>query len=68
MQASKLIIVLQKIIEKHGDLAIVGGQLHDDTPLREVKIIDSAGREIWPHNVNGIPDDKIVIDGIWLSH
>lgn len=68
MKASLLIIELAKVIDKYGDLEIIGGQLHDDTPLREVSVLEKEGGEIWPNNVNGMEEKDIVVDGIWLSH
>lgn len=54
MNISELITTLEKIKEKYGDIEVVGGYLHDDTPLQKVFVIDDEGHEIWPDNPNGV--------------
>lgn len=43
MRASDLVKELQRIIQRHGDLPIIGGYLMDDSPLRFVTIVDKDG-------------------------
>lgn len=43
MKTSKAIEILQSILEKYGDLPIVGGFMCDDTPPTEMSVIGDDG-------------------------
>lgn len=43
MKISKAIETLQSILDEHGDLEIIGGCLHDDTPLDGIFVVDREG-------------------------
>lgn len=45
MKITDLLIKLQAVKKLHGNLPIVGGTLMDDTPLKEVVVVDSEGRD-----------------------
>lgn len=43
MKASALMFELRNIINKHGDLPIIGASLADDTKLRKLTLTDENG-------------------------
>lgn len=43
MKASRLIVELEIIMRKYGDIPIVGGYLMDDSRLRLVTLVDKDG-------------------------
>lgn len=59
MKISLMIEKLQAIKEKHGDLTIVGGTIHDDTPPQNLVIINTDGCD-WDH-------DKGSIEGVFIE-
>ena len=67
MKISVAIATLEKIKAKYGDIAITGGAMSDDRPLREICVTESEGMEIWPSNVNGLDLTKVKIDGVFLN-
>lgn len=67
MKISKAIETLEKIKAKYGDLTIIGGYLLDDTPLREISVLETEGGEIWPRNINGVDLKKAKVDGVFLT-
>lgn len=46
MKASMLMFKLREIINKHGDLPIVGGYLMDDQTIDQVIVLDENGIDI----------------------
>lgn len=45
MKASGLMFELRNIVNKHGDLPIVGGYLTDDQTVDRVELVDAEGRD-----------------------
>lgn len=66
MKISKAIEELRKIQAKYGDIAITGGAMSDDRPLREICVTDTEGMEVWPRDPNGVAG-KNKIDGVFLQ-
>ena len=63
MRLSILISKLQDIKAEFGDIAVTGGILMDDTPLRKVLVTDKDGVECWP----GGEGNRSQIDGVFLE-
>jgi len=66
MKISKLREVLDKIEAKFGDIAVTGGSMMDDRPLRDICVTDAEGREIWPSNYTK-SEGPHKIDGIFFQ-
>ena len=66
MKISTAIKTLQEIQEKFGDIAITGGHMHDDVPLREISVTDVEGMEVWPADPNDAAGNNN-IDGVFLE-
>lgn len=64
MKISELIKTLQEIQAEFGDIAVTGGFMTDDAPLRDVSVTEEEGMEIWPHNPNGLDLEKVKVDGV----
>lgn len=67
MKISKVIETLTAIKAKYGDIAITGGAMTDDEPLREICVIDTEGMEIWPDNPNELDLAKVKAGGVFLQ-
>ena len=67
MKISALISELLKVQKKFGDIAVTGGNMHYDRPLKEVSVTEREGMEIWPRNPNGLDLKKVEIDGVFLT-
>ncbi len=61
MKISEAIETLQNIRDEHGDLEIIGGYLHDDTPLNGIYIVDHNGVAL--ENGGDVTD----IEGVFLE-
>lgn len=48
MKASEMVKRLNALIEKHGDLAVTGGVLSDDSPPKEIIALNENGAEVGP--------------------
>ncbi len=60
MKASVMVKKLNEIIDKHGDLEIVGGNILDETSPSKVIVLDVKGMEYDHHN-------RIDIEGIFIG-
>jgi hypothetical protein len=70
MKISQVIETLKQIQVEFGDIAITGGAMQEDYPLRTILVTEKGGMEIWPHDPNGITQDpkyKIEIDGVFFQ-
>lgn len=61
MNISGAIEVLQSTLDEYGDLEIIGGCLHDDTPLSGIFVVDRNGVSL----ENG--GDATDIEGVFLE-
>jgi hypothetical protein len=50
MKASALMFELRSIINKHGDLPIIGSDMGNDTPLSGVLVVDENSCDIRDRN------------------
>lgn len=75
MKISQVIETLKQIQVEFGDIAVTGGAMVDDRPLSQICVTEKEGREIWPHDPNGILSGtdndgnpvKIEIDGVFFQ-
>lgn len=65
MKITEAIDRLSEIKTKFGDLPIVGGYLADDTPPREICVVNEGGLEIFPSNPNGVGQRNAA--GVFIS-
>lgn len=63
MKISKAIETLKAIKAEFGDLEIIGGYMNDETPLREIAVVNKDGNEIWPERYS--KNDKAA--GVFLG-
>lgn len=64
MKISEAIAKLEEIKVKFGDIAITGGQMVDDVPLKYIIVTDKNGVEVWPYDESG--GESNPIDGVFL--
>lgn len=67
MKISVLIAKLTEIHRRYGDIAVTGGSMVDDVPLRGVYVTDKDGMEVWPADMRREPWKKPEIDGVFLE-
>lgn len=54
MKITELMQALQSVKKLHGNLPVVGGILHDDTPLKNVIVVDAEGRDVEDYNSKAV--------------
>ncbi|GAB2209161.1 hypothetical protein ROS1_59810 [Roseibium sp. ROS1] len=66
MKISRAVQILLKIHEEFGDIDIVGGYLTDNSPLRNITVINTDGVELWPKDTSAYAGPAEV-DGVFLD-
>jgi hypothetical protein len=67
MKISQAIRELQAAQAAFGDIAITGGNMTDDSPLRLIMVTNTDGVEIWPFDTRSLNDDNYTPDGVYLT-
>lgn len=65
MKTSDALHRLQNILDKYGDLDIVGGFLSDETPPRDIIVVNKEGMEIYPNDPNGV--GQADVEGVYIT-
>ncbi|CTQ47688.1 MULTISPECIES: hypothetical protein [Roseibium] len=66
MKISTAIARLEAVQRLYGDIEIIGGYLTDNSPLRNITVINTDGVELWPKETGAYAGSSPV-DGVFLD-